>query len=255
LDSQSHGANDGEADDDSKTITWRKALDKHVHKPSFSTLAKFVASQRKGSKPVYPPPSDVFSALTLTPLDRVKVVIVGQDPYHGPGQGHGLAFSVRRGIAIPPSLRNIYKELMDDSDVDFPTTRPMHGYLEKWARQGVLMLNTVLTVRGGEANSHKNRGWEGFTDECIRIIDRESRARTSKSGKCGIVFLLWGKPASKKAEGVISMKNGHEIIATSHPSPLGATKTNSPFLGSKCFSRANKALIERGMEPIDWNVD
>ena len=144
---------------------------------------------------------------------------------------------------------------MNDSEVDFPAKRPMHGYLEKWARQGVLMLNTVLTVRGGEANSHKSKGWEAFTDECIRIVDRESRARTSKSGKRGIVFLLWGKPASKKAEGVISMKNGHEIIATSHPSPLGATKTNSPFLGSKCFSRANNALVERGMEPIDWNVD
>ena len=166
-----------------------------------------------------------------------------------------MAFSVRRGIAIPPSLRNIYKELMDDDEVDFPHKRPMHGYLEKWARQGVLMLNTVLTVRGGEANSHKNRGWEAFTDECIRIVDRESRSRTSESGKRGIVFLLWGKPASKKAEGVISTKNGHEIIATSHPSPLGASKTNSPFLGSKCFSRANKALVERGMDPIDWNVD
>lgn len=148
---------------------------------------------------------------------------------------------------------------MSDENVDFPTKVPSHGCLEKWAKQGVLMLNAVLTVRGGEANSHKNRGWESFTDECIRAIDKECHARQAAmsggSKKCGIVFLLWGKPASKKAEGVISKRNGHVIIKTSHPSPLGATKTACPFLGSKCFSRANQALAEMGMETIDWNVD
>ena len=237
--------------------TWRKALNRRVSLASFATLAKFVKSERSKGKRIYPPPADVFSALNSTPLHSVKVVIVGQDPYHGPNQGHGLAFSVRKGIMIPPSLRNIYKELMNDASVDFPNVRPSHGNLEKWAKQGVLMLNAVLTVRGGEANSHKGRGWEQFTDECIRIVDHENRARNSAGKKTGIVFLLWGRPAAKKAEtaGVISKAGGHEIICTSHPSPLGATKTKSPFLGSKCFSRANKALVERGLEPIDWNVD
>lgn len=162
-------------------------------------------------------------------------------------------------MQVPPSLRNIYKELINDENIDFPCNYPSHGCLEKWAKQGVLMLNAVLTVRAGEANSHKNRGWESFTDECIRAIDKECRARQATAGdgarKRGIVFLLWGNPASKKAEGVISKHNGHAIIKTSHPSPLGATKTASPFLGSKCFSRANQALAERGMETIDWNVD
>ena len=200
----------------------------------------------------------------MTPLSKLKVVIVGQDPYHGPNQGHGLCFSVRKGIMIPPSLRNIYKELLNDGRVSFgskmnnqtnndqgrPRKPPTHGFLEHWATQGVLLLNTVLTVRRGQANSHAKKGWEQFTDYIIQILDHEY----TKPDKKGLVFLLWGKPASKKAARILGKKQ-HAVICTSHPSPLGASKTNSPFLGSKCFSKANDALIERGHEPIDWNVD
>jgi uracil-DNA glycosylase len=198
--------------------------------------------------------------LNLTPLDKVKVVIVGQDPYHGPNQAHGLCFSVKRGQKIPPSLRNIYKELMTDPDVPNFQNLPQHGYLERWAQQGVLMINTVLTVRRGDANSHQKQGWEEFTDHVIRAVDRHCR-----SNKRSVVFLLWGKPASTKARTAL-LENGsssvdsntmsrHTVIATSHPSPLGATKTDSPFLGSQCFSRANQALRKMGYEEIDWRVD
>lgn len=240
-------------DTPNNTHTWRQALLRHTSSQSFATLAKFLAADRK-SYTVFPPSCDVFSALNLTPVQDVKIVIVGQDPYHGPGQAHGLSFSVRKGVKIPASLKNIYKELTDDPNVDFPAggRMPNHGYLERWAKQGVLMLNSILTVREGLPNSHGKRGWESFSDEIIRILDRESEASNK-----GLVFLLWGKPASAKAQAILR-RNGrtrHTIICTSHPSPLGATKTDSPFLGSKCFSRANEALKKLGMEPIDWNVD
>lgn len=205
------------------------------------------------SATVYPPPCDVFSALTLTPIDSVKVVIVGQDPYHQPDQGHGVCFSVRKGVAIPPSLKNIYKELKNDPKVDFPASgvMPTHGNLERWAQQGVLLLNAVLTVRRGEANSHKGKGWEAVTDEILRVLAEHHRTK----GK-GLVYLLWGKPAAKKIDSVLGQgSKNHVIISTSHPSPLGATKTDAPFIGSKCFSRANEALVKMGLEPIDWNVD
>jgi uracil-DNA glycosylase len=203
---------------------------------------------------VYPPPNDTFTALNWTPLDKVKVVIVGQDPYHGPNQAHGLCFSVKREQKIPPSLRNIYKELLTDPDVtNFHHCMPQHGYLERWAQQGVLMINTVLTVRRGDANSHQKQGWEEFTDQVILAVDRHCQ-----SNEKSVVFLLWGKPASTKARTALS-NNGnmsrHTVIATSHPSPLGATKTDSPFLGSQCFSRANKALRNMGYDEIDWRVD
>ena len=211
----------------------------------------FNDANRKASKhEIYPPHQDTFSALNLTPLSSVKVVIVGQDPYHGPNQAHGLCFSVKRGIAPPPSLKNIYRELVNDPLVKEVTTMPKHGFLERWAKQGVLMINTVLTVRKGEANSHKNRGWESFTDEIIRAVDR-----TSRDHNTGVVFLLWGKPATKKATTILQSSGRHEVICTSHPSPLGATKTDSPFMGSRCFSRANKALENLGRTPIDWAVD
>lgn len=252
--------------------SWKKALFQYTStKPNgkFSQLAKFVSTERMSkNKQVFPPPCDTFTALNLVPLHKVKVVIVGQDPYHGVGQGHGLAFSVRKGVKIPPSLRNIYKELVNNNDGIMPT----HGYLERWARQGVLMLNAVLTVRKGEAFSHAKRGWEDFTDEIIRLLFTH-RSKDSP----GLVFLLWGKPAAKKAETIINRYKGrgssigmsssggsnsnnnnnnkHVVICTSHPSPLGATKTKSPFMGSKCFSRANSALKEMGVEPIHWGVD
>lgn len=200
------------------------------------------------------------------------VVIVGQDPYHQPSQGHGLSFSVPHSVAIPPSLRNIYKELVDDSDVGDFNTKPTHGNLAAWANQGVLLLNNVLTVRRGEAASHSKKGWEEFTDAVIRaVLERDDDADAdhsdinNKRGN-GVVFLLWGKPASAKATTVLSkyyaasskqyetVNSKHAIIMTSHPSPLGASKTSSPFLGSKCFSRCNEELRKRGWDEVDWRV-
>lgn len=218
---------------------WRVALSNCTSTQSFADLADFIDKERHDGATIYPPEADIFSALNLCPLDKVKVVIVGQDPYHGRGQGHGLAFSVRKGVRPPPSLKNIFKEAINDVDI----ASPQHGNLESWARQGVLLLNTVLTVREGEANSHAGRGWEEFTDAVIDILNQRDD---------GLVFLLWGKPAAKKASGVDGTR--HAIIKTSHPSPLGATKTKSPFLGSCCFSETNKRLKEFGKEAIDWNV-
>ena len=238
-------------------ITWRAALQPHTSSPSFRSLANFIAAQResapsnnRGIGAIYPPTHEVFSSLNLTPIHKVKVVIVGQDPYHQYNQGHGLSFSVKRGVQIPPSLRNMFKELLNDPKIDNVTSMPKHGYLERWAKQGVLMLNAVLTVRDSEPNSHADRGWEKFTDAVIQALDKFCDEEHK-----GLVFLLWGKPASKKAEGAIRQKKNHTIICTSHPSPLGATKTNAPFLGSRCFSRANEALVKMGLDPIDWNID
>ena len=202
-------------------------------------MEQFLENERSSGATIYPPQTDIFAALNLCPFDKVKVVICGQDPYHGPGQGHGLAFSVRLGVPPPPSLKNIFREVVDD--VEIPP--PAHGNLYKWAKQGVLLLNTVMTVRRGEANSHKQQGWEEFTDSVIRAIDEQND---------GVVFLLWGNPAQQKAKGIDESKN--VVIRTSHPSPLGATKTKSPFLRSRCFSRANQALEEMGKDPVDWTV-
>lgn len=217
---------------------WKEALSKFTSSATFTDLTDFVESERSSGVEIYPPQNEVFSALNLCPLDKVKVVIVGQDPYHKPNQGHGLAFSVKPGVRPPPSLQNIFREAMDDVGIE----QPKYGYLVSWATQGVLLLNTVLTVRRGQANSHARRGWEQFTDEIISTLNEKE----------GLVFLLWGGPAQKKAASVDATK--HTIIKTSHPSPLGASKTRSPFLGSKCFSRANKALIDHGKDPIDWSV-
>lgn len=218
---------------------WKEALSDAIASPSFGSLADFLAKERDRGAVIFPPEKDIFSALNSCPFDKVKVVIVGQDPYHGRGQGHGMAFSVRKGILPPPSLKNIFKEAMDDVHID----PPQHGYLKHWSDQGVLLLNAVLTVRQGEANSHSKNGWEEFTDEIIDTLNNE---------KEGLVFLLWGNPAANKASGVDEER--HTVIRTSHPSPLGATKTKAPFLGSRCFSRANKALENYGKAPIDWNV-
>ena len=234
---------------------WKNALEPYTSSsPSFAKLQEFLQEEysQYGTDQIYPPSHQIFAALNLCPLEKTKVVILGQDPYHGPNQSTGLAFSVSQQIAkIPPSLRNIFKELEEDyygqqlqTNTNIPEIR--HGDLEGWARQGVLMLNTVLTVRRGQANSHQKQGWEDFTDEIISILSSNS----------GIVFLLWGGPASKKAKSIVgddsSKNNSHVVIQTSHPSPLGATKTASPFLTSRCFSRANAALVELGEEPIDW---
>lgn len=186
---------------------------------------------------VFPPADDVFNAYLLTPLKDVKVVIIGQDPYHNVGQAHGLCFSVRPDVSIPPSLVNIYKELQDDLGCFIPN----NGYLVKWAKQGVLLLNTVLTVRAHQANSHRGLGWEEFTDATIRVLNEQDRP---------IVFILWGAPAQRK-KAMLNNKM-HLILEAPHPSPLSAYRG---FFGSKPFSKTNAFLKEHGLEPIDWQID
>lgn len=229
---------------------WRSALCPVLEKSeTVAKLALFLEEEGNRDEKVYPPFKEIFAALNLCPIESVKVVIVGQDPYHGPGQGHGLAFSVRKGVRAPPSLQNIFKELIDDIGID----EPLHGNLECWSRQGVLMINTVLTVRQGQAFSHANQGWEEVTDTIIRQVSAWHQT-SNDSDKRGLVFLLWGNAASNKVMNAIDMKT-HSTILTSHPSPLGATKTKSPFLGSKCFSKTNKALLAMGHDPINWSVE
>ena len=186
---------------------------------------------------IYPPADDLFNAFHFTPLHEVKVVILGQDPYHNEGQAHGLCFSVQKGVEIPPSLLNIYKELQDDLNC----TMPSSGYLKKWADQGVLLLNTVLTVRAHEANSHKGIGWEEFTDAAIRILNEQDRP---------IVFMLWGSNAREKKKMLNNPK--HLILEAPHPSPLSAYRG---FFGCRHFSKCNAFLIKNGLDPIDWQID
>ncbi|MBM3986923.1 MAG: uracil-DNA glycosylase [Planctomycetes bacterium] len=212
--------------------SWRAELGLEIEQPYFAALERFVDAER-ASKVVFPPPHDVFAAFALTPLERVRAVIVGQDPYHGDAQAHGLCFSVKSGVAIPPSLRNIFKEL----ESDLGLARPAHGDLASWAAQGVLLLNTVLTVRKDEANSHAGRGWERFTDAALRAVSRREH----------VVFLLWGNSARAKAE---LLDARHTRIECAHPSPLSARK----FLGSRPFSRANAALAAHGQGTIDWSL-
>lgn len=215
---------------------WLPVLEEEYRKPYYGKLKEFVDAEYEKIT-VYPPKDKVFSALELTDLKDVKVVILGQDPYHEYNQAHGLSFSVPPTQKIPPSLVNIYKELCDDLSLTYPD----NGYLEKWARQGVLMLNTVLTVRDGEANSHKGKGWEKLTDALIRAVNDEDRP---------IVFMLWGKPAQSK----MSMLNNpkHLILTSVHPSPLSAYRG---FLGCKHFSKCNAFLQEKGLTPIDWQIE
>lgn len=203
-------------------------------------LTRLITSTQRSKKTIYPPPQDVFSALRDCAFSSLKVVILGQDPYHGPNQAHGLSFSVRHGVPPPPSLKNIYKEAIADVKIG----RPSHGCLSCWSQQGVLLLNTVLTVRKGEPNSHKKQGWEALTDAIIQRINAHAEH---------VVFLLWGKPAQEK--GALVNRTKHLVITSSHPSPLGATKTSEPFIGSKCFSRANAYLVKHGKDPIDWRVE
>ncbi|MFD6130835.1 uracil-DNA glycosylase [Streptomyces diastaticus] len=214
--------------------SWREVLGEEPRQPYFQQLMEFVAEERAGG-PVYPPSDQVFAALEATPFDRVKVLVLGQDPYHGEGQGHGLCFSVRPGVRTPPSLRNIYKEL--HAELGHPV--PDNGYLMPWARQGVLLLNAVLTVRAGEANSHKGKGWEKFTDAVIRAVsDRPDPA----------VFVLWGNYAQKKLPLIDTER--HAVVKGAHPSPLSAKK----FFGSQPFTQIDKAIAEQGHEPIDWRI-
>jgi uracil-DNA glycosylase len=213
---------------------WRETLTDDLASPEFQKLQDFVADERAAS-PVFPPAADVFAALTMTPLSCVRVLILGQDPYHDDDQAHGLSFSVRRGVRIPPSLRNIYKEL--ESDLQIPAAA--HGCLEAWARQGVLLLNTVLTVRAHEPNSHRKRGWENFTTRVIECVNELP----------SVAFVLWGKPAQQKAS---LIHERHLLIESPHPSPLSARRG---FFGSRPFSQINDFLKSNAQPPIDWRVD
>ena len=215
--------------------TWKDALAGEFEKPYFASLVRFLREEKAAGKKIFPPGSQIFRAFELTPLPQVRVVILGQDPYHGPGQAHGLSFSVPENMPAPPSLKNIFKEIESDLGVK------MSGYpdLEKWARQGVMLLNAVLTVRSGEAASHSKIGWEEFTDAVIRYI----------SDNCeGVVFMLWGNFARSKRD--LIDRSRHYVLEAAHPSPLA----RGAFFGSRHFSQANNILVSRGQKPIDWQL-
>lgn len=215
--------------------SWKNALAGEFGKPYFESLVRFLHQEKVQGKRIFPPGSQIFKAFDLTPLDQVKVVILGQDPYHGPGQAHGLSFSVPEGVPAPPSLKNIFKEIESDLGVR------MSGYpnLEKWARQGVLLLNAVLTVRCGEAASHSRIGWEEFTDAVIRCISDNTD---------GVVFMLWGNFARSKRD--LIDRSRHHVLEAAHPSPLA----RGAFFGSRHFSQANHLLASQGKTPIDWQL-
>lgn len=215
---------------------WAGAMAEEFKKPYYASLYKFVREEYN-TRVIYPPADDIFNAMHLTPLSQVKVLILGQDPYHNEGQAHGLCFSVKPEVEIPPSLENIYKELHDDLGCEIPN----NGYLVKWAGQGVLMLNTVLTVRAHQANSHQGKGWEQFTDAIIHAVNEQDRP---------IVYMLWGKPAQSKIPMLTNPK--HLILKAPHPSPLSAYRG---FFGCKHFSQANEFLKSNGIEPIDWQIE
>ncbi len=217
------------------TTDWNPVLRGEFDKPYWAELQQFVANERAQTA-VFPPHDEVFAALHLTSLANTRVMILGQDPYHGPGQAHGLCFSVRRGVRVPPSLANMYKELA--TDVGF--VAPNHGNLEHWADQGVLLLNTTMTVRSGDAGSHQNRGWETFTDEVIRAVSAKDDL---------VVFLLWGAFARKKKALIDTAR--HVVLEAPHPSPLSAHRG---FFGSGHFSAANAALVQAGRAPIEWQL-
>ena len=213
--------------------SWKRVLGSEFEKEYFKTLRDFIHSEYR-NKIIYPPAKQIFNAFDSCPFESVKVVILGQDPYHGPGQAHGLCFSVNDGVAFPPSLQNIFKEIKSDLGIDIPTS----GNLTRWAEQGVLMLNATLTVRAHQAGSHQRKGWEEFTDAAIRAL-AEQREH--------LVFILWGAYAQKK--GAFIDRNKHLVLASAHPSPLSAY---NGFFGNKHFSRANDYLVEHGEAPINW---
>lgn len=215
---------------------WDDHLSREFDQPYMQQLAAFLAAEERSGKVIYPPSSHCFNALNSTPLDKVEVVILGQDPYHGPGQAHGLCFSVRPEVPVPPSLVNIFKEIRDDLGIEPPD----HGCLQPWAERGVLLLNSVLTVLQGQAGAHQGKGWETFTDKVIETVNRERQ---------GVVFLLWGSYARKKGQHID--RDRHLVLEGPHPSPLSAYRG---FFGCKHFSRANEWLQGNGQRPIDWSL-
>lgn len=220
----------------SSSLQWKDVLAGEREAPYFNELTEFIARERGNGKQIYPKNAEVFAALSLTPFNRVKVVILGQDPYHGPGQAHGLCFSVRPGVPLPPSLQNIFKELRSDLGCSIPTS----GSLEHWALQGVLLLNTTLTVQEGQPLSHANLGWERFTDRVIKELNER---------RDGIVFMLWGSHAQKKGAAIDTTR--HLVLKAPHPSPLSAHRG---FLGCRHFSKANEFLSAHGGTPINWDL-
>ncbi|VEF46406.1 uracil-DNA glycosylase [Bacillus freudenreichii] len=214
---------------------WAPLLEEEFQKPYYLRLQEFLKKEY-AENTVYPPLHDIFNALKFTSYQNVKVVLLGQDPYHGPGQAHGLSFSVKPGVKTPPSLKNIFKELLDDLGCSIPN----NGCLVKWAKEGVLLLNTVLTVRAGEAHSHRGKGWEIFTDRVISLINEREMP---------VIFILWGKPAQEKIHLIDTTK--HTIIKSPHPSPFSAHKG---FFGSRPFSKANERLLELGEKAIEWQI-
>lgn len=219
--------------------SWRAALEPVLATPPLRALGGWLRAEEAAGNTIYPPRGVRLAALALTPLDAVRVVILGQDPYHGPGQAHGLAFSVPRGVKIPPSLVNIYKELHNDCGI----APARHGNLDRWARQGVLLLNNALTVAAGQAGSHQNRGWEGFTDAAVAAV---------AAREAPVVFMLWGSHAQKKAARVPGLDRGrHLVLKAPHPSPLSA---HAGFFGCRHFSKANAFLAAQGLPPVDWQL-
>src|SRR4030042_3132513 len=213
--------------------SWKSRLSEEFEKEYFVRLSEFVKEEYR-TKTIFPPGSLIFNAFNLSPFDKIKAVIIGQDPYHGPGQAHGLCFSVREGVEFPPSLINIFKEI--ESDLGIP--EPSSGNLTRWAQQGVLLLNATLTVRAHQAGSHQKKGWEEFTDYVIRVLNNEKR---------NLVFFLWGAYAQKKGESID--RSRHLVLESVHPSPLSASKG---FFGNRHFSRCNDYLVTKGIEPIAW---
>jgi len=221
--------------------SWQEALKDELQKPYIAQLAAFVEQQYRGPVPIYPPKDLIFNAFWQTPFNKVKVLIMGQDPYHGPGQSHGLCFSVPRGIPAPPSLKNIYKEL--ESDLHIP--KAGHGCLLSWAKQGVLLLNTMLTVRHKEPMSHKGHGWELFTDAVVAALEKRADP---------VIFVLWGRSAQNKItrNPQWGTNSRHFVLNAAHPSPLSA---HNGFLGCHHFSQINKILVDQGKTPIDWSLE
>lgn len=216
--------------------SWLSRLEDQFQLPYMHSLREFLLTRKKHQAVTYPPGAQIFNALNTTPFEQVRVVILGQDPYHGPGQAHGLCFSVQPGVRVPPSLANIYRELQ----ADLGLVPPSHGYLQTWAEQGVLLLNAVLTVERGQAGSHQGKGWETFTDAIVELLNDERE---------GLVFLLWGSYALKK--GAVIDRKKHLVLTAPHPSPLSAYRG---FLGCRHFSLANEYLQEQQHSPIDWSL-